>query len=149
MKVVTGEKDADASDPTAFDDEHLGEVLDTSPKASAGAATAPSPELPTPTPSETESAPTPTSDGPKPVGLEEGEQSGPHIKNNRVILNENPDWQLVADTFKRFIPVCKTIEALKAFWNENIKELEQFKAGSRDKEPLIPQPPSEVDTARA
>ena len=112
MTVVTGEEDADASDPTAFDDEHLGETIDTSPKASTGAATAPSPETPPPTPPKPESAPTPISGGPEPAGLEEGEQSGPHIKDNRVIVTEQPDWSLVADTFTAFIPECKTIEAL-------------------------------------
>ncbi len=62
------------------------------------------------------------------------------MKTRRVIVTENPDWSLVAKAFEGFIPECKTIEALKAFWNENSKDLERFKAGSRDKEPRWPQP---------
>ena len=33
----------------------------------------------------------------------------PILKDGRVRLNEQPDWSLVAETFKGFIPVCKTI----------------------------------------
>ena len=109
--MVTGEEDADASDPTAFDDEHLGEFLDTQAPAAATGATAPSLESPSPPPPKAESASGGTSEQPVtgPAGLEEGEQSGPHIKDNRVILNENPDWSLVAEVFTAFIPVRKTI----------------------------------------
>ena len=66
-----------------------------------------------------------------------------HLDAGRVMFDpEHPDWSLVAKVFETFIPKCETIEALKAFWKENSKDLEQFKAGSRDKEPLIPQPPN-------
>ena len=117
--------------------------LDKPGTAAARGGGAPSLESATPTPPETESAPDPRSGQPEPGAV------GDNIVKGKVVLSENPDWSLVAKVFRTFIPECKTIEALKAFWNENSKELEQFKAGDRDKEPLIPQPPSEADTARA
>ena len=141
MKVLTGEKDADATDSRAFD---LPDVDDSPPDTGHVVAT-PEAGVLAPSPSEA------VSDTSKPEtaspGLAETTLADVmDLKTGRVGLNEHPDWSLVAKGFEAFIPECKTIEALKAFWNENSKVLEQFKAGSRDKEPLIPQPPSEADT---
>ena len=113
MKVLTGEQDADASDPTAFDDVDLDTPATTpasAAKAPASAAEAPSPETPTPTPPETESAPTPRSPQPE-TSKTPPETSTAEIidlKTRRVIVTENPDWSLVAKAFEGFIPadVC-------------------------------------------
>ncbi len=116
---MTGEEDADASDPTAFDDEHLGEVLDKPATAPEGAGTAPSPDPATPTPSEAESAPAPRPEQPEPAA-EQPEPAGDaaeglaaeymiDLKTGKFTLTEKPDWSLVAKAFETFIPECKTI----------------------------------------
>ncbi len=97
MKVLTGEEDADATDSTAFDDVDVDKPATASPHV----VTPPSPGSGYPDTTETESAPEQRSEGPEPEPT--------MIRDNKVILNEQPDWSLVAKAFEAFIPECKTI----------------------------------------
>ena len=106
MKVVTGGKDADASDSTAFDDADLDMSFKPATAAASGVE-APSPGTPPPAPPETESAPEHRSGQPEPgskvVALRD------NIVKGKVVLTEKPDWSFVAKVFESFIPECKTI----------------------------------------
>ncbi len=99
MKVVTGEKDADATDSMAFDDLDFDKPV-TAP-AEPGQASSPGP--PFPTTAETDTAPA------RRAEADVGQTVT--IKDNKVIIldPERPDWSMVAKTFEAFIPVCKTI----------------------------------------
>ncbi len=110
MKVVTGEKDADATDSTAFDDLNFDKPF----TAPAEAGRAPSSGTPFGgDTAETEKATTAIAEAPtEAAGVDTAEIV--HLKSGRVRFDhEHPDWSLIAKAFEAFIPECKTVEALK------------------------------------
>ena len=108
MKVVTGERDADATDPGALDIPDMDDSPPETRTPTGSVVATPKRGVLAPPPPEAMSD-TPKPETAPPSSAEATLADVMDLKTGRVGLNEHPDWSLVAKGFEAFIPVCKTI----------------------------------------
>ncbi len=143
FKVVTGEKDADATDSGAFetkmspiDEAVVALGVKEYEKSQTSASTIQDGDevvaIPEPSPEKPEEARTSTTVAPgtgNVVDLPVPTPAAPEvvIKDGIMEVGEETHWPSVADAFILFLPDCKTVEGLKDFWKNNSGVLERFK----------------------
>ncbi len=147
FKVVTGEKDADASPGFDVDDFMGDESVKDEPASVRPQTESPTPPVETPQPDPVPKQPTPESTARSPES-EDGadgdlwnvtdqtkdrtpEDYVNEIKGVKVLKPVAPastaSWSLVAKVFATFLPKCETVDELKQFWILNTKTLELMK----------------------